>query len=139
MAIGFPWIDGFALLIFTAGLQNIPKDLLDAAQIDGTGVVRRFFRVELPLVMGQVKLIAVLNLIWSIQDFTTVLVLTKGGPGTSTMVPGMALYQDAFQNQEMGYACAIGTVLFLVMLIITYAVLRFVPSYQYEPAKRGTS
>lgn len=137
MAIGFPWVDGFALLIFTAGLQNVPKELLEAAQIDGTGVIRSFLRVELPLVMGQVKLIAVLNMIWSVQDFTTVLVLTQGGPGTSTMVPGMSLYQAAFLNQQMGYACAIGTLLFLVMLIITYVVLRFVPSYQYDPAKRA--
>jgi raffinose/stachyose/melibiose transport system permease protein len=136
MGIGFPWIDGFALLIFTAGLQNIPASLLEAAAIDGATGWRTFRRVELPLVMRQVKLIATLNLIWTIQSFTTVLILTKGGPGTSTLVPGMALYRAGFDNGEMGYACAIGTIMFLIMLVLTVINLRYVPSYEYNPAQR---
>jgi raffinose/stachyose/melibiose transport system permease protein len=136
MGIGFPWIDGFALLIFTAGLQNIPKSLLEAAAIDGATGWRTFRRVELPLVMRQVKLIATLNLIWTIQSFTTVLILTKGGPGTATLVPGMALYRAGFDNGEMGYACAIGTVMFLIMLVLTVVNLRYVPSYEYDPVQR---
>jgi ABC-type sugar transport system permease subunit len=136
MGIGFPWVDGFALLIFTAGLQNIPRDLREAASIDGASAWRTFRRVELPLVMGQVRLIATLNMIWAIQDFTTVLILTQGGPGTATYVPGMALYEEGFQNGQMGYACAIGTVMFLVMLALTYLFLNF-RARHYEPARRG--
>lgn len=136
MGIGFPWIDGFALLIFTAGLQNIPRELREAAAIDGANAWRRFRRVELPLVRGQIKLIATLSMIWAIQDFTTVFILTQGGPGTATMVPGLALYQAGFQNNQMGYACAIGTVMFLVMLVLTYLNLRYVRSYDYDPKKR---
>jgi ABC-type sugar transport system permease subunit len=136
MGIGFPWIDGFALLVFTAGLQNIPKELLEAASIDGASGWRIFRRVELPLVMRQVKLIATLNMVWTIQSFTTVLILTQGGPGTATLVPGMALYQAGFDNAQMGYACAIGTVMFLIMLILTIINLRYVPSYEYSPSRR---
>lgn len=136
MGIGFPWVDGFALLIFTAGLQNIPRELREAAAIDGANAWRRFRRVELPLVRGQIKLIATLSMIWAIQDFTTVFILTQGGPGTATMVPGLALYQAGFQNNQMGYACAIGTVMFLVMLGLTYVNMRYVRSYDYDPKKR---
>jgi raffinose/stachyose/melibiose transport system permease protein len=136
MGIGFPWVDGFALLIFTAGLQNIPRELREAAAIDGANAWRRFRRVELPLVKGQIKLIATLSMIWAIQDFTTVFILTQGGPGTSTMVPGLALYQAGFQNNQMGYACAIGVVMFLIMLGLTYLNLHYVRTYDYDPSKR---
>ena len=128
MGIGFPWVDGFALLIFTAGLQSIPREILDAAAIDGAGSLERFRRIEFPLVVGQIKLILVLNMIWTIQNFTSVLILTQGGPGTSTMVPGMVLYQSSFLNERMGYACAIGMAMFLVMLTLTYINLRYVRS-----------
>jgi len=128
MGIGFPWVDGFALLIFTAGLQSIPREILDAAAIDGAGSLERFRRIEFPLVIGQIKLILVLNMIWTIQNFTSVLILTGGGPGTSTMVPGMVLYQSSFLNERMGYACAIGMAMFLVMLTLTYINLRYVRS-----------
>jgi raffinose/stachyose/melibiose transport system permease protein len=136
MGIGFPWVDGFALLIFTAGLQSIPREILDAAAIDGAGPFERFRRIELPLVIGQIKLVLILNMIWTIQNFTSVLILTQGGPGTSTMVPGMVLYRESFQNERMGYACAIGMAMFLVMLTLTYINLRYVRS-ESEFAPRG--
>lgn len=136
MAIGFPWVDGFALLIFTAGLQNIPKDFLEAAELDGANAWRRFRRVELPLVKGQIKLIATLSMIYAIQNFTIVLILTQGGPGTSTMVPGLVLYKAGFVNDAMGYASAIGTVMFLLMLGLTYLNFKYVRAYEYDPRRR---
>jgi raffinose/stachyose/melibiose transport system permease protein len=124
MGIGFPWVDGFALLIFTAGLQNISSELTEAAAIDGASAWRSFLQIQIPLLLPQIRLIATLNMVWAIQDFTTVLILTQGGPGTSTMVPGMVLYSEAFQNANMGYACAIGTLMFAIMLALTYLILR---------------
>jgi ABC-type sugar transport system permease subunit len=124
MGIGFPWVDGFALLIFTAGLQNISSELTEAAAIDGASAWRSFLQIQVPLLLPQIRLIATLNLVWTIQDFTTVLILTQGGPGSATMVPGMVLYQEAFLNANMGYACAIGTVMFAIMLVLTYLILR---------------
>lgn len=124
MGIGFPWVDGFALLIFTAGLQNISSELTEAAAIDGASAWRSFLQIQVPLLLPQIRLIATLNMVWAIQDFTTVLILTQGGPGTSTMVPGMVLYSEAFQNANMGYACAIGTLMFAIMLALTYLILK---------------
>jgi raffinose/stachyose/melibiose transport system permease protein len=138
MGIGFPWVDGFALLIFTAGLQSIPREILDAAALDGAGPFERFRRIELPLVLGQIKLVLVLNMIWTIQNFTSIFILTQGGPGTSTMVPGMVLFKASFQNERMGYACAIGMAMFLVMLALTYLNLRYIRTEsEFAPQKGG--
>jgi raffinose/stachyose/melibiose transport system permease protein len=136
MLIGFPFVDGFGLLIYTAGFQAISGEVLQAAAVDGAGGLQRFWRIELPLIVGQIRLMMVLNMIWAIQNFVFVLLLTNGGPGNSTQVPGLALYWNAFQNGRMGYACAIGTILFLVMLGLTYINLRYLRSTaDYDPAQ----
>lgn len=138
MFIGFPFVDGFALLIYTAGLQAISMELLHAAAVDGAGPWSRFWRIELPLVIGQIRLIMVLNMIWAIQSFTSILILTQGGPGNATYVPGLALYWNAFQYQKMGYACAIGAVLFVVMLALTFINLKYVRSHtDYDPTGKA--
>lgn len=128
MFIGFPWVAGFATLIYLAGFQSIPAELLDSAAIDGASTRQRFFAVELPLVMSQIKLVVILTVIGSIQSFTTIIVMTNGGPGTKTMVPGLFLYRNAMQYNKMGYACAIGTVLFLITLVLTYLNTRYLKS-----------
>ncbi len=134
MFVWFPFVDGFALLIYTAGFQAISPEVVQAAAVDGAGVWGRFWRIELPLVLGQIRLIVVLNMIWALQAYTAVLILTQGGPGTATYVPGLVLYADAFQNRQMGYACAIGVVLFLIMLGLTFINLRYLRSRtDYEP------
>jgi raffinose/stachyose/melibiose transport system permease protein len=138
MFIGFPFVDGFGLLIYTAGLQAIPTDLLHAAAADGAGALSRFWRIELPLVVGQIRLLMVLNMIWAIQSFTAILILTQGGPGDATYVPGLTLYFNAFQYEKMGYACAIGATLFVVMLGLTFINLKYVRSRtDYEPERKA--
>ncbi|MGC9360659.1 MAG: carbohydrate ABC transporter permease [Anaerolineae bacterium] len=126
--IGFPWIAGTSMLIYLAGLQGIEPSLLDAAAIDGASGFKRFWYIELPLVASQIKLIVVLTLIGAIQGFTGPLVMTGGGPGTTTMVPGLWLYKNAMNYNKMGYACAIGTFLFIVTMGLTFLNLRFVQS-----------
>jgi raffinose/stachyose/melibiose transport system permease protein len=139
MFIGLPWVDGFALLVFTAGLQSIPNELLEAAAIDGAGRWRRLWHIQLPLVTGQIKLILILNMIWTIQNFTSIFILTQGGPGTATMVPGLVLYKAAFESERMGYACAIGALMFVLMLVLTIINMKYVRSRtDYEPARRAT-
>jgi raffinose/stachyose/melibiose transport system permease protein len=122
----FPFVDGFALLIYTAGLQAIPAETLEAAQLDGAGTLQRFFRVELPLILGQIRLIVVLTLVASIQQYTAFLIMTDGGPAFVTSVPGLTMYHSAFEDGAMGYACAIGTLLFAVIAVLTVINLRFV-------------
>lgn len=133
MLIGFPWVSAFNLLIFTAGLQSIPTEILDSAELDGARGLKRFFTIDFPLIMGQVKLLVILTIIGSLQQFAFVLILTNGGPGTSTMVPGLVLYQSAFQYARFGYATAIGTVIFVVIMILTWINLKYIKSdTEYE-------
>lgn len=124
MAIGFPYVDGFGLMIYTAGLQSIPAEMREAAAVDGAGALRIFFRIEVPQIVGQLRLMWVLAIINTVQNFTQVLILTQGGPGYSTMVPGIVMYQYAFTNGQFGKASAIGTVLFVVTLALTILNLR---------------
>jgi raffinose/stachyose/melibiose transport system permease protein len=130
MFMGFPWVGGFPLLIYYAGLQNIPTDVFDSARIDGAAGLSRFRHIDLPLLMGQVKLLLVLGFIGGLQGFQTQLLLTNGGPAYATMVPGMHMYQNAMTFDRMGYACAMGVALFLVILGITYLNLKYLRSGQ---------
>ena len=133
MFMQFPYVFALPLLIFTAGLQGISDEILDAAAIDGAGGFSRFFRVELPLLYGQIRLVVVLAILDAIQNFAYVLILTNGGPGDATMVPALALYRNAFTYNKMGYASAIGTLIFLLVLGLSYLNLRTVRSeVEYE-------
>lgn len=119
MFVGFPFVYGVNLLIYYAGLMNIPQSLHDAARVDGAGSVKTFLRVDIPMVTGQFKLLLILGIINGLQMFQNILVLTRGGPGFETMVPGMYMFRFAFAFNRMGYACAIGLVLFVLIFAIT--------------------
>lgn len=123
--IGFPWIGnatlgGMQFLIYFGGLQSISKDLFEVSEIDGINIFQRFFRIDIPLISSQLKLMISLAIINSLQIFEQIIVLTKGGPGTATMVPAVHIYQQAFNYSKMGYSSAIGVVLFLIILVLTY-------------------
>jgi raffinose/stachyose/melibiose transport system permease protein len=124
LLIGFPWISNLGFLIFLGGLQNLPKDVLDAARLDGLGPIRRAFAVDIPLLLPQFRVVVILSGIFAVQNFVPILLLTNGGPGTATMVPGLDMYQSAFQNDQYGYGMAIGSLLFVAMLIFTLAAMR---------------
>jgi len=124
LLVGFPWISNLGFLIFLGGLQNLPKDVLDAARLDGVGAVRRVFAVDIPLLMPQFRIVVVLSGIYAVQNFIPILLLTNGGPGTATLVPGLDMYQSAFSNDQYGYGMAIGTLLFVAMLIFTLVAMR---------------
>jgi hypothetical protein len=94
------------------------------ALMDGVSAVRRVFAIDIPLLMPQFRIVVILSGIFAVQNFVPILLLTNGGPGTATMVPGLDMYQSAFQNDQYGYGMAIGTLLFAVMLIFTLAVMR---------------
>lgn len=118
--IGFPWvtgigISGFGLLLYLAALQGIPSELYDACAVDGVPGRRRLFLLELPLIARQLYLVALLTMINTLQSYVPVMVLTSGGPGTASMVPGLYLYLSAFSYDRFGYACAIGVVMAVVL------------------------
>ena len=124
LLVGFPWISNLGFLIFLGGLQNLPRDVLDAGRLDGLGAIRRVFAIDIPLLMPQFRIVVILSGIFAVQNFVPILLLTNGGPGTATMVPALDMYQSAFQNDQYGYGMAIGTLLFAAMLIFTLAVMR---------------
>lgn len=131
--VGFPWVGAVAMLIYYAGLQGISASLIDASLIDGASTLRRIWSIDLPLLAGQVKLQIVMTTIFTLQGFGGMLVLTNGGPGYSTMVPGLWMYQRAFTGDHFGYASAIGCLMFIAMLTITLVNNKFIKSStEYE-------
>ena len=126
--IGFPFAGGINILIYYAGLANIPESVHEAAQLDGASGLRKFFTIDVPLVLSQVKLLVILTVIGVVQGFQGMFILTRGGPGFRSMVPGLWMYFNAFSFQRMGYACAIGVVLFLIILVLTVLNLKYFKS-----------
>jgi multiple sugar transport system permease protein len=113
---------GLRMLIFLAGLQNINKEYLEAASLDGANTLQRFFYVVLPLLSPTVFLNTLLAMIGSFQVFGLIYTMTGGGPLDSTNVLMLYLYRKAFGTFpfEMGYASAIAWVLFLILFALTY-------------------
>jgi ABC-type sugar transport system permease subunit len=128
--IGFPWVAGVGILIYYAGLSTINTELLDAAAVDGSQGFHRVWHVDLPLIVGQMKLMIILSAIGALQGYYAQFLLTQGGPGWTTMVPGYFMYQSAFINSEMGLASAVGVFLFVVIFAITLVNFKFVRSSQ---------
>ncbi len=119
MGSGFPFVGGIGVLIYLAGLQSIPVEIYDAAKLDGASGFRQFLTIDLPLIKGQIRLNIVLSIIAGLQALTGPLVLTNGGPVNATMVPGLYMYQQAFTYGRLGYASAIGVVIFIAVFILT--------------------
>lgn len=118
--VGFPFVNGLDLLLFYAGFSRLPDSIREASALDGCGDWRRLWHVELPLLKPEIATVVSLGLITSIQGYENILVLTKGGPGFSTAVPGFLMYLQAFVYGRFGYACVIGLVLFVFILLLVY-------------------
>jgi len=111
---------GYQMVIFLAGLQSIPEELYEAARIDGATSWKRFVHVTLPLLKPTTFFILVTSLIGSFQVFTSVYVMTAGGPVRSTDVIVYHIYQAAWEQLRMGYAAAMSWVLFVIVMIATW-------------------
>jgi len=110
---------GYNLIIFLAGLQNIPKELYEAANIDGASSVRKFFSISLPLLSPTTFFLLVTGIIGSFKVFDIIVVLTNGGPSNSTSVMVYYLYDQAFVNLKTGYSSAVAVVLLGCVMVIT--------------------
>lgn len=123
---------GFFVVILTAGILNIPSELYDAALVDGTNPWQQFWRITLPLTANTILLITVLLAIGSLQEFTLPMVLTQGGPGSSTYLYNMLIYEEAFVDTRFGTATAASLVQFAFILIITMLQIKLIrPSWTY--------
>lgn len=110
---------GYAMVLFLAGLQNIGKDVHDAAALDGATGWDRFWHITLPLLSPTTFFVLVISIIGSFQVFELVLVMTKAGPANATNTLVYYIYQNGFQFYQMGYASAAAMVLFLIVLAFT--------------------
>lgn len=126
--IGFPWVSTNAALIYLGGLQNIDESIWEAAELDGITPLKKLFYFELPLIKGQFKLNLIGTLVGGITGYTVQMVLTRGGPGFETLVPGLYMYNKAFGSKQYGYASAVGLILFIISAIISLVTLRYLRS-----------
>ncbi|MFC8588449.1 carbohydrate ABC transporter permease [Streptomyces sp. NPDC057217] len=117
---------GFHMMLFLAGLQGIPSELLEAASIDGAGAWRRFRHVTLPLLGPTIRISVFLSIIGSIQLFDLVWVMTAGGPNHSSETMAVAMFQFGFKRYQVGYASAISVVLFMISLVFSLFYQRYV-------------
>ena len=109
---------GYFLVIFYAGIMDVPKSLYEAARVDGANMFQQFFRITLPMLKPITSLVVTLGIIWSFQVFDLSYQMTGGGPGYSSVTIVMAIYNAAFKNYKMGYACALAMVLLVIVLLI---------------------
>lgn len=110
---------GYDLIIYMAGLQGIPKDLYEAAEVDGAGGIRKFFSVTLPLLSPTTFFLFITRIIHSFEIFGPVNIMTQGGPGDSTSVLVHYIYVTSFRFYKFGYGSAIAWVLFAIIFTIT--------------------
>ncbi|AYM63975.1 sugar ABC transporter permease [Agrobacterium fabrum] len=117
------WTNGFNVLLFIAGLRNIPTELYEAASLDGATTWQRFWRVTWPLLWPVTALVLTLQLILQLKIFDQIYLLSGGGPFNSSFVLLLKVYREAFQLNNGGYASAVSTVLFLLIVIVS--ILQF--------------
>lgn len=118
------WGVGGTMIIFLAGLQDVPRELYEAAELDGAGAWKRFRYVTLPMMTPTIFFALVMGVINSFQVFTNALIMTNGGPAYSTLFYVLYLYDNAFRYFQMGYASALALVLFVIILIFTLLIVR---------------
>ena len=121
------WDAGFSMVIFLAGLQDIPPDLYEAARIDGANSWRLFRHITFPLLRPVTSLVITLNLIMCMQTFSTMFLMTEGGPAGSTTTVVYEIYQQSFAQFKMGYGSALSFLLFLAILVLTLLLFKLFP------------
>jgi multiple sugar transport system permease protein len=129
------WLTGFQMIIFLAGLQGVPKELQEAAEIDGANTWRRFFSVTIPIISPIIFFNMIIGIIGSFQVFTSAFIMTDGSPQNSTLFMVLYLYRNAFELFKMGYAAALAWLLFIIIMIFTAIQFFFANRWVYYEGK----
>jgi raffinose/stachyose/melibiose transport system permease protein len=116
---------GWTMVIFLAGLQMIPKELYEAADVDGVSPLYKFFHITLPLLAPAITINVVLTFERGLKDFDSIFALTGGGPGDSTLVMALSIYKESFFFSRAGYGTTIGIMLFFLIVVCTLIQLKF--------------
>lgn len=111
---------GLNMVLFLAALQGVPRELYEAARVDGTPAFRQFIRITLPMISPTMLLTSIITIVGSLQVFAQIAVLTQGGPGMSTTVLVYYLYQQAFQFHKFGYGATLSILLFVIVAVLTF-------------------
>ncbi|MDD3460919.1 hypothetical protein KU43_07185 [Mesotoga sp. SC_NapDC2] len=125
------WGVGGAMVIYLAGLQNIPSELYEAAELDGAGRIAAFTKITLPMLSPVILFNVVMGIINSFQSFTSVFIMTAGGPENSTLVYALSIYKNGFQFYKMGYASAMAWILLVMTSVAIFFVFKFFGKYGY--------
>jgi multiple sugar transport system permease protein len=110
---------GYCIMIYTSSIQGLPMELYEAADIDGAGELRKFFKLTIPLLSPTIFFLVITQFIGAFQIFAQIQVMTGGGPGTSTNVLVFYIYKSAFTFYKMGFAAAMSWILFLILFVFT--------------------
>ena len=113
------WQFGSSMVLFFAALKQVPRDLYEAAQIDGAGRIRSFFKITLPMISPVILFNTIMQIINALQNYTSAYVVTGGGPLKSTNIMALKIYQDAFVKSDLGYASAESWLLFVFLLCLS--------------------
>ncbi len=125
------WLTGFQMIIFLAGLQGVPQELQEAAEIDGANAWRRFLNVTIPIISPIIFFNMIIGIIASFQVFTTVFIMTDGGPQNATLFMVLYIYRNAFELFRMGYAASLAWILFLIIMAFTAIQFFFANRWVY--------
>ncbi|UOF92711.1 sugar ABC transporter permease [Fodinisporobacter ferrooxydans] len=123
---------GIAMVIYLAGLQSIPKDYYEAAELDGATPLAKFFHVTWPLLMPSVTINVVLNLIGGLKLFDVITALTNGGPGYASQSLSTMMYKLYFAEQDAGYAATLGNLMFVMITVISVTALMYLRRKEVE-------
>ena len=118
------WTVGYNMVLFLAGLQDIPGELYEAARIDGARAWGLFRHITLPLLAPTMFLVLLLTIINSFQVFDQAYVMTSGGPGTATLTLVQYIYTTSFQFQKFGYGSAVALILFAILVVVAFFQIR---------------
>ncbi|HUA42360.1 MAG TPA: sugar ABC transporter permease [Streptosporangiaceae bacterium] len=117
------WLDfGLCFVLLLPGIQRIAPDIYDAARVDGAGLLREFFSITVPMLRRDIGAALTISAVAALQSFTLIYQATNGGPGYTTMVPGLLIYRDAFQLGEVGPASALGIAMSVLIFAITFGI-----------------
>jgi ABC-type sugar transport system permease subunit len=117
-------LTGFYMLLFLAGIKNIPTELFESARIDGASEVRQFFSITLPMITEMIQIAVVFLIINGLNVFVLPQIMTDGGPGRHTQTEALYMYEQAFKFSNLGYACAMGLLMFIIVLVFSIFSLR---------------
>lgn len=125
------WAVGGGMIIYLAGLQSVPTEMYEAAQLDGANTAQRFWNITVPMISPVIFFQTVMGLIGALQTFTQAYIMTDGGPMNATLFFLLYLYRNAFQYFHMGYASALAWLLFAYILALTLLLLRSSSAWVY--------